>query len=75
MNNRIDPLFNNPNLNKKVVVANAAAKSNQLTSATETPPKSINKKPMQLVEGAYNGKKFLMWVDLTERSAIPVREK
>jgi hypothetical protein len=69
----IDPLFNNPT-SRHQVKASVKVES-ALVSATEKPPRSpTSKQPMQLVEGAYNGKVFSMWVDVSNRLSIPVRK-
>jgi len=67
----IDPLFNpTPRQQVKASIKVESA----LVSATEKPPRSpTSKQPMQLVEGAYNGKVFRMWIDPTNRLSIPVR--
>ncbi|MDE1906734.1 MAG: hypothetical protein KGH75_09840 [Rhodospirillales bacterium] len=70
MQNRIDPLFNNktlkPTTKEKIKVESA------LIAANERAPVS-NGKSMQLVEGAYKGQSFQMWIDVDNRLAIPVK--
>jgi hypothetical protein len=69
---RIDPLFNLPASHKK---AQPIKVESSLVSATERPPHStVSNQPMQLVEGAYGGKTFKLWVDTANRIAIPVRD-
>jgi hypothetical protein len=70
----IDPLFCNPEADKKVIKAKVEVISS-LVAATEKPPlSSASKQPMQLVKGSFQGKEFSMWVDLGARTCIPVKE-
>jgi len=76
MTDRIDPLFQNESLVKHTpVTASAPVVASQLVSASERPPLSpTSKLPMTLVEGAYKGRTFKMWCDLTNRLSVPVRK-
>ena len=62
---RIDPLFNNASL---------PTKKTEITAAFDTTPTSpISRAPMQLVEGAFEGRTFKMWIDAQNRIAIPAK--
>jgi hypothetical protein len=71
---RIDPLFNPSTLSKPPSVKPTVVATSLLTSSNEPAPKSHMGGTMMLVEGAYKGKAFKLWVDQANRLAIPVRK-